>query len=80
MKETKLLCMMITVNYLKMIYLDEAAVGLNIFQSRNIVVVQQQGAVVQVAWRWVNFLQVLTSQIQHLRAIYWGGTPRTVRD
>lgn len=62
--------MMITVNDLKMIYLDEAAVGLNIFQSSNIVVVQQQGAVVQVAWRWVNFLQVLTSQIQHLWAIY----------
>lgn len=61
--------MMITVNDLKMIYLDEAAVGLNIFQSSNIVVVQQQGAVVQVAWRWVNFLQVLTSQIQHLWAI-----------
>jgi hypothetical protein len=72
--------MMITVNFSTTIYLDEAAVGLNIFQSSNIVVVQQQGAVVQVARRWVNFLQVLPSQIQHLWAIYWGGTPRTVRD
>ena len=52
-----------------MIDLGEAAVGFNIFQAVDVIVIEEEARVVDVPGGWINLLEVLPGEIQHLLPI-----------